>query len=348
MESSPTPGQGLSVSAFKGCSSSLRVLSFWSVGTSRSELLRCPRNFSWSGDPVQFLVTLPGWSLWFFRTWLELRGAPTDVWRTFFWFWKRSSYWPLPRLGVLVSSMLCHIVALLPGAGVRCLFFRPGLCGVVSGPLLPCSSVCGLHCTGPTKRVAIAMGDCYILCGRSGVTWSAWLRIVSNASGSFLPQGVARRSYRRPLAPDVVVTGMPALGYGTVCLCPGSSVLSLRLFFEKNLAVILVGGRGCGTRTHPCGAATEGLLPLGSSLPFTGPVCAGPGFTRACSPWHITAYRLETGPWVMRPCSFSYHPPPSHGMSRLVVRVCLHILKCCLYYFLEILDYISSESLVPC
>ena len=74
---------------------------------------------------------------------------------------------------------------------------------------------------------------------------------------------------------------------------------------------------------------------------------AGPGFTRACSPRHITAYDLGTGPWAMFPRSFSYHPPPSHGMSRLVVRVCLHILKCCLYYFLEILDYISSESLVP-
>ena len=64
---------------------------------------------------------------------------------------------------------------------------------------------------------------------------------------------------------------------------------------------------------------------------------AGPGFTRACSPRHITTYYLETGPWATLPRSFSYHPPPSHGMSRLVVRVCLHILKCCLYYFPEIL-----------
>ena len=36
----------------------------------------------------------------------------------------------------------------------------------------------------------------------------------------------------------------------------GALVLSLRLFFEKNLAVILVEERGCGARTHPCGAAT--------------------------------------------------------------------------------------------
>ena len=141
-------------------------------------------------------------------------------------------------------------------------FFRPGLRGEDSGPLLPCSSVCGLHCTGSTKRETIVMGDCYILCGRSGVTSTAFLRIVSDASGSFLLQGVARRSYRRPLSPS-----------GSRCRCHGfagsrlqnglfvslelgARVLSLRLFFEKNFAVILVGGRVCGTRTHPCGAAT--------------------------------------------------------------------------------------------
>ena len=48
----------------------------------------------------------------------------------------------------------------------------------------------------------------------------------------------------------------------------------------------------------------------------------------------------------MLPRLFSSHPPSSHGLSRLEVRVCLHNLKCCLYYFLEILDYISLESLV--
>ena len=74
---------------------------------------------------------------------------------------------------------------------------------------------------------------------------------------------------------------------------------------------------------------------------------AGPGLSRACSRRHITTHDLESGPWARLPRSFAYPPPPSHGMSRLRVRVCLHILKCCLYYFLEILDYISSESLVP-
>ena len=44
----------------------------------------------------------------------------------------------------------------------------------------------------------------------------------------------------------------------------GALVLSLRLFFEKNFAVILVGGQGCGSRAHPCEAATSGQLPLSS------------------------------------------------------------------------------------
>ena len=108
-------------------------------------------------------------------------------------------------------------------------------------------------------------------------------------------------------------------------------------------------GRGCGTRAHPCEATTYGLLP---SVPCNFPpvLCggeAGPGLNWACSPRHITTYGLETGPWALLPRLCSSHPPPSHGMSRLGVRLCLHILKCCLYYFLEILDFISSESLVP-
>ena len=58
----------------------------WSGWSSRSpEFLRCPRNFLWSGGPVQ-LVTLPGLSLWFFRPWLGLSGAPPDIRREFFYF----------------------------------------------------------------------------------------------------------------------------------------------------------------------------------------------------------------------------------------------------------------------
>ena len=53
--------------------------------------------------------------------------------------------------------------------------------------------------------------------------------------------------------------GVPALGHGTFCFVSlelGALLLSLRLFFEKIFAVILVEGRGCGSCAHPCKAAT--------------------------------------------------------------------------------------------
>ena len=55
LESSPKPGQGLSVSAFKGCSSALNA--------SRSEVTGSHvllSNYSWSGDPFQFLSPFLG------------------------------------------------------------------------------------------------------------------------------------------------------------------------------------------------------------------------------------------------------------------------------------------------
>ena len=97
------------------------------------------------------------------------------------------------------------------------------------------------------------------------------------------------------LAPDAVVTGIPALGYGTVCLCPLSSVHScchsvsslkrtlLSSWWEGEyvalahiLAVLLLRGS--------CPLVPRRLPPglCGGS--------AGPFFTRACSPRHISAY----------------------------------------------------------
>ena len=93
------------------------------------------------------------------------------------------------------------------------------------------------------------MGDCCILCRMSGVTWSAGLRIVSDASGSFFAAGCSTKELSKApgllLVLDAVVTGVPALGSGMVCFMSlelGALVLSLRLFFEKNFAVILVEG----------------------------------------------------------------------------------------------------------
>ena len=154
------------------------------------------------------------------------------------------------------------------------------------------------------------------------------------------------------LAPDAVVTGVLALGHGTVCFVSlelGALVLSLRLFFGKNLLSSWWTGGDVALSLILARLLLRGCCP---SVPRCCPpvLCgggAGPGLTRDCAPGHITAYSLETGPWALLPRSCAYHPPSSHGMSRLGVCVCPDILKCCLYYFLEILDFISSESLVP-
>ena len=75
------------------------------------------------------------------------------------------------------------------GWGVLC--FRPGLRGEDSGPLLPCSSVCGLHCTGPTNA-RYSQWETVISCaGGQVLLVPLGLRIVRDASSSFLPQGVA-------------------------------------------------------------------------------------------------------------------------------------------------------------
>ena len=134
-------------------------------------------------------------------------------------------------------------------------------------------------------------------------------------------------------------------------LCPLSSVRSCcRSVSSLGRTCCHPGGRARMWRSR---LSLRGyyLGAVAPSVPRSRPpvVCggeAGPGLTRACSPGHITAYGVEPGPWALLPRSCSYYPPPSHGMSRLGVRVCPHILKC-LYYFLEILDFISSESLVP-
>ena len=119
-----------------------------------------------------------------------------------FWHRKRSSYWTLPRLSVLLSSTLCRIVSLIPGTGVRC----PFLSSRASWQRfrIPLPLLLGLRALlyQPYQtREIISMGDCYVLCGRSGFTLTALLHIVRVVSGCLSPQGIARR-YRRPLSPS--------------------------------------------------------------------------------------------------------------------------------------------------
>ena len=81
----------------------------------------------------------------------------------------------------------------------------------------------------PNQRETIAMGECYILCGRSRIPGPLWFRIVSDASGSLF----AARCNRRELSKTTVSWLWMPLSRES-CLsatersvsCPLSSVLS--------------------------------------------------------------------------------------------------------------------------
>ena len=105
-----------------------------------------------------------------------------------------------------------------------------------------------------------------------------------------------------------MVTGVLALGHETVhfvSLELGALVLSLRLFFVKNLLSSWWMGVDVALALILARLLLRGCCPLvPRSLPPV--LCgggAGLGLTWACSPGHITAYDLETGPWALLPRS---------------------------------------------
>ena len=88
-----------------------------------------------------------------------------------------------------------------PGAEMGCLLLSSRVLWRRLRPL-PCSSVCGLHCTGPTN-VRQSQWETVISCaGGQVLPGPLGLRIVSDTCGSLLQQGVTGRSYRRPLSPS--------------------------------------------------------------------------------------------------------------------------------------------------
>ena len=162
--------------------------------------------------------------------------------KSVFWHRKLFSYWPLPRLIVSVSYTLCRIESLIPGTGVR----FPFLLSRVSWPRLriPLPLLLGLRAflyRPYQTREIIAMGDCYVLCGQSGVTLTALLHIVRDVNGSLSPQGVARRRLRRPRSPSGSGRQYHALtsSLGRHCLCLPPElvrrVVLLRLFFSRRI-----------------------------------------------------------------------------------------------------------------
>ena len=105
--------KGLSVSAVKGyCSALNSVLALKGRDLAASrEITTLLRSFARSVNPVE--LRPPAWDVS-----LVLQSLCGRV-RSVFLPRKHSSYWPLPRLSVSVSSTLCRIECLIPGTGVR-------------------------------------------------------------------------------------------------------------------------------------------------------------------------------------------------------------------------------------
>ena len=234
--------KGLSVSAVKGYSSALNsalALKGRDLASSR-EITMLLHSFSRSVElrPPAWDMALVLQSLTGLR--MNLYGRVMSI----FWHRKRSSYWPLPRLRILVSSTLCRSVSLIPGAGLR----FPFLSSRASWQRLriPLPLLLGLRALlyRPYQaREIIAMGDCYVLCGRSGVTLTALLHIIRVVSGCLSPQGVARRRYRRPLSPSDsgrryhVLTSFLVRNSLFLPLELVGHVVSLRLFFSRRASL---------------------------------------------------------------------------------------------------------------
>ena len=102
-----------------------------------------------------------------------------------------SSSWPLARLGAL--GIPCYAVQWrsFQERGWVVLCFRHRLCGEDSGTPLLLGLRASLY--RPNQRETIAVGNCYILCGRSGVPgllgWRIAMRAVPIAAGCSMKEG---------------------------------------------------------------------------------------------------------------------------------------------------------------
>ena len=112
--------KGLSVSAVKGyCSALNSVLALKGRDLAASrEITTLLRSFARSVNPVE--LRPPAWDVSLvLQSLTGLRMSLCGRVRSVFLPRQLSSYWPLPRLSVSVSSTLCRIESLIPGTGVR-------------------------------------------------------------------------------------------------------------------------------------------------------------------------------------------------------------------------------------
>ena len=188
-------------------------------------------------------------------------------------------------------SMLCLLVALSRSGGGVSFVFVTGFVAKTQAPPLLVGLRASLY--RPNQRETIAMGNHYILCGRSGVSWSTWAEHRQRCERFLFAAGCSMKELSK-----ITVSFWLRMPLSWVCwlsvtersvLCPVSSVRSccrsvssLRKtllsswWTGEDVALVLILAR---------------LLLRGSclSVPFSLPpvLCggeAGPGLTRACSP----------------------------------------------------------------
>ena len=157
----------------------------------------------WSGGPVQFCH--PAWVVS-----LALQNLLGALWsssgHTKCVFLLRDTFFILASASA--GSFGVFRAMSFPGAGMGCPLLSSLVLWRRLRPL-PCSSVCVLHCTGPTNARQSQWETVISCAGGQVLPGLLELRIVSDACSSLLPQGVTGRSYRRPLSP------------GSGCRCHG-------------------------------------------------------------------------------------------------------------------------------
>ena len=186
---------------------------------------------------------------------------------------------------------------------------------------LPCSSVGGLHCPGPVNARQIAW-ETVITCG-CGQVFLVRLgrRIVGGACRSQSPSGSG-----------CLGTGGLALGretVGFVSLGPVALVLSLRVFFVKNLLSSWYLGVGVALALTLARLLLRDFGPLvpRSLIPVLWWLCWS-WVARSCLPGQITASVLVPGSWTWLPRLSPAVCLPPMGWLGWWACVCLHFLKC--------------------
>ena len=183
------------------------------------------------------------------------------------------SSWPRPRLGAL--GIPCYVFSGSPNGsrGGLSFAFVTGFVTMCSS----CSSVCGLHCTGPANarqsqwETVISCAGSQVFLVRLGGASSA-MRAVPVAAGCSMKEGSSFSvSFWLRMRGHGGAGSRSRNGLFCVPWARCAHAVAPYLLCE-DLAVILVDGCGCGGRAHPCVAAASGLLSLGSSHPSTGSV----------------------------------------------------------------------------